>query len=176
MPENDVLDEFDYENEPEVIEPEEDLTEDDVEIDEDDTDDDADVRAAEALVAEARRKAGNRKQRRAAQRIPDSAPKPQDRKPRKSPAQTEAEGTDLLLTLFGEELRVKRSALVNSWDWQIGAIEKNPLQMVKGLLGQDQFIWFCMKSQSEGMQPLKAAADLMQLFAEAAGMEKSGNS
>lgn len=173
MPENEDFDQFDYpeDDAPEVIEPDEDLTEDD-----EDDDDDADVRAAEALVAEARRKAGNRKQRRAAQRIPDSAPQPQDRKPKKSPARTEAEGTDLLLTLFGEELRVERSALVNSWDWQIGAIEKNPLQMVKGLLGQDQFIWFCMKSQTEGMQPLKAAADLMQLFAEAAGMEKSGNS
>lgn len=172
MSDTDDFDAFDDELETEVIEPEEDLTEDG----DDSQDYDAEVRAAEALVAEARRKAGNRKQRRAAARIPANAPQPQDRKPKKTATQAEAEGTDLLLTLFDEELRIDRNALMTSWDWQLGAIEKNPLQMVKGLLGQKQFVWFCMRSEAEGMEPLKAATELINLFAKASGFESTGNS
>ncbi|MHA4848766.1 hypothetical protein L1080_004360 [Rhodococcus sp. MSC1_016] len=153
----------------------EDLVDVDQGEDEPDEADEADeTRSAAAAVVRANRP--NRKQRRAAGTIPSHAPKPQDHKPKKSPAQAEAEDSDLLLTLFGKELRIDRSAVLNNWDWQLGAIEKNPLQMVKGLLGQKQFNWFCMRSQAEGMQPLQAATELMDLFANAAGFESTGNS
>ncbi|MCQ4119887.1 hypothetical protein [Rhodococcus tibetensis] len=156
------------------LDDDEDPAEDDEADEPDEVDEVDETRTAAAAVVRANRP--NRKQRRAAGSIPSHAPKPQDRKPKKSPAQAEAEDSDLLLTLFGEELRIDRSAVLNNWDWQLGAIEKNPLQMVKGLLGQKQFNWFCMRSQAEGMQPLQAATELMDLFATAAGFESAGNS
>lgn len=141
-----------------------------------DEDDEPESDVAGQAVEVVRANRPNRKQRRAGQKVPANAPKPQDRKPKKTSTQAEAEGVDILLTLFGEELRIDRAAVMDSWDWQLGMIEKNPLQMVKGLLGDQQFMWFCARSKAEGMQPMQAASDLMELFAKAAGFEKTGNS
>lgn len=142
-----------------------------------DTDEeDPDVVAAQQMLADARAKAGNRKQRRAAAKIPDSAPQPQDHKAKSVARQDEAENSELVLTLFGEDFHVDRAALVKSWDWQLGTIDKNPLQMVKGLLGDKQFAWFCMMARGEEMTPWDAAQQIMALFSEQAGLGKLGNS
>ena len=143
--------------------------------DEPEDDDDADVRAAEKLLAAARAKSGNRAQRRAAAKVPETAPKPQDRKPKKSARQAEAEGTAVLLTLWDEEVTIERNVLVNSWDWQIGAMEKNPLLMVKGLLGEQRFAWFATRARADGKMPLDAAVEIVQMFADEIGLATTGN-
>lgn len=133
------------------------------------------VFAAEA-VAHTKAKKGNRKQRRAAGKIPDNAPKPLDHQKATAARQGEATDATIVLTLWGEEIRVDRSALIDNWDWQLGAIGKNPLHMVKGLLGDKQFFWFCARSQAEGKPPMEAASEIMTMFAEEAGMVNEGNS
>ena len=137
---------------------------------------DADVEFASEAVAHTKAKKGNRKQRRAAGKIPDNAPKPQDHQKATAARQSEATDATIVLTLWGEEIRVDRSALIDNWDWQLGAIGKNPLHMVKGLLGDKQFFWFCARSQAEGKPPMEAASEIMTMFAEEAGMVNEGNS
>lgn len=122
----------------------------------------------------------NRAQRRARKRsglaVPEHAPQPKDRRPKKTAQQTEAEELEIVLTLWDEELRIDRSVIATSWDFQEGAVNKNPLQMVKGLLGPKQFGWFCMKARSEGLRPFEAANEVMNLFAEEGGFDSLGNS
>ncbi|EHK86383.1 hypothetical protein [Rhodococcus pyridinivorans] len=117
-----------------------------------------------------------RKKKRSATTIPDTAPRPRDRQPKRSTQQSEAEDVEIILTLWDEELRIDRSAMAVSWDFQEGAVNKNPLQMVKGLLGQKQFGWFCIKARQEGLSPFEAANKVMELFAEEGGFESVGNS
>lgn len=143
--------------------------------DEDESDGDDDVRAAEELLAAARARNGNRRQRRAAAKVPASAPKPHDRKPRKAAWQSEAEGNFVLLTLWDEEVTIDRNVLVNSWDWQLGAMEKNPLQMVKGLLGEQRFAWFVARAKADEKLPLDAAVEIVQMFADEIGLANTGN-
>lgn len=136
------------------------------------------ARSVAAVETPARKpaKKAAKKPRKSAQTIPATAPKPQDRKPKQSPAESEAKGGDIVLSLFDEEIHVDRNALLTSWDWQMGIIDKNPLMMVKGLLGPRQFQWFCLKSQAEKMSPLDAASQLMEMFSKEAGFESTGNS
>lgn len=119
---------------------------------------------------------GNRAERRAAAKIPESAPKPQDHQKSSAARVAEAKNAVIVLTLWGEEIRIDRSAAVNSWDWQLGAIGKNPLQMVKGMLGEQQFFWFCARAESAGKAPMEAASEIMSLFAEESGVGTEGNS
>ncbi|MDV6275382.1 hypothetical protein R3Q06_17955 [Rhodococcus erythropolis] len=137
---------------------------------------DEDVEYASEAVAHTKSKKGNRKNRRSAGKIPDNAPKPQDHQKATAARQSEATDATIVLTLWGEEIRVDRSALIDNWDWQLGAIGKNPLHMVKGLLGDKQFFWFCARSQAEGKPPMEAASEIMTMFAEEAGMVNEGNS
>ncbi|MFF1555626.1 hypothetical protein ACFVX3_31875 [Rhodococcus erythropolis] len=147
-----------------------------------DVDENDEVAAAEEALRIARRrsKKGNRKQRRAeaksAGKIPANAPKPQDHQKANAARKAEASDSTIVLTLWGEEIRVNRSALIDSWDWQLGAIGKNPLHMVKGLLGDQKFFWFCARSQAEGKVPMDAAAEIMTMFAEESGVGTTGNS
>lgn len=151
-------------------------------VDEEDIDENDEVAAAEEALRIARKnsKKGNRKQRRAeaksAGKIPANAPKPQDHQKANAARKSEASDSTIVLTLWGEEIRVNRSALIDSWDWQLGAIGKNPLHMVKGLLGDKQFFWFCARSQAEGKVPMDAAAEIMTMFAEESGVGTTGNS
>lgn len=126
-------------------------------------------------VEKAKPKKGNRKQRRAT-KIPDSAPKPQDHQKASAARVDEAQGSEIVLTLWDEEIRIDRAAAVNSWDWQLGAIGKNPLQMVKGMLGEQQFFWFCARAESKRMSPMDAAAEIMSMFAAESGVGTAGNS
>ncbi|RAL31149.1 hypothetical protein [Rhodococcus sp. AQ5-07] len=137
--------------------------------------DDTDVRAAEKLLAAARAKSGNRSQRRAAAKVPASAPKPQDRKPKKSAKQSEAKDTTVLLTLWDEEIEIDRNALVDSWDWHLGTMEQNPLLLVRGLLGVQRFAWFTARAKGEGKTPMGAALEIIQMFSEEAGFSTPGN-
>lgn len=151
-------------------------------VDEEDIDENDEVAAAEEALRIARKnsKKGNRKQRRAeaksAGKIPANAPKPQDHQKANAARKAEASDSTIVLTLWGEEIRVNRSALIDSWDWQLGAIGKNPLHMVKGLLGDQKFFWFCARSQAEGKVPMDAAAEIMTMFAEESGVGTTGNS
>lgn len=151
-------------------------------VDEKDIDENDEVAAAEEALRIARKNStkGNRKQRRAeaksAGKIPANAPKPQDHQKANAARKAEASDSTIVLTLWGEEIRVNRSALIDSWDWQLGAIGKNPLHMVKGLLGDKQFFWFCARSQAEGKAPMDAAAEIMTMFAEESGVGTTGNS
>lgn len=151
-------------------------------VDEEDVDENDEVAAAEEALRIARKnsKKGNRKQRRAeaksAGKIPANAPKPQDHQKANAARKSEASDSTIVLTLWGEEIRVNRSALIDSWDWQLGAIGKNPLHMVKGLLGDQKFFWFCARSQAEGKVPMDAAAEIMTMFAEESGVGTTGNS
>ncbi|MET8314810.1 hypothetical protein ABZU78_11880 [Rhodococcus erythropolis] len=151
-------------------------------VDEEDIDENDEVAAAEEALRIARKnsKKGNRKQRRAeaqsAGKIPANAPKPQDHQKANAARKSEASDSTIVLTLWGEEIRVNRSALIDSWDWQLGAIGKNPLHMVKGLLGDQKFFWFCARSQAEGKAPMDAAAEIMTMFAEESGVGTTGNS
>lgn len=121
-------------------------------------------------------RAQRRSQKRGATTVPANAPRPKDRLAKKSARQTEVEDVEIVLTLWDEELRIDRAAMVNSWDFQEGAVNKNPLQMVKGLLGAKQFGWFCMKARGENLSPFEAANQLMNLFAEEGGFGELGNS
>lgn len=151
-------------------------------VDDEDIDENDEVAAAEEALRIARKnsKKGNRKQRRAeaksAGKIPANAPKPQDHQKANAARKSEASDSTIVLTLWGEEIRVNRSALIDSWDWQLGAIGKNPLHMVKGLLGDQKFFWFCARSQAEGKVPMDAAAEIMTMFAEESGVGTTGNS
>ncbi|AZI62791.1 hypothetical protein RQN9TF_18130 [Rhodococcus qingshengii] len=133
--------------------------------------------AAARAVAHERKPKGNRKQRRSAGKIPDNAPKPQDRQKKTDARRAEANGDAVIkLTLWGEEIEIDRSTLSERWDWQLGMIEKNTLQMVKGLLGEGLFVWFCKRSQGDGKTPYQAANELMQLFSDEVGTGGAGNS
>lgn len=136
----------------------------------------SDVEYASEAVAHTKAKKGNRKQRRSAGKIPDNAPKPQDHQKATAARAGEATEATVVLTLWGEEVRVDRSALIDNWDWQLGALGKNPLHMVKGLLGDQKFFWFCARSQAEGKPPMEAASEIMTMFAQEAGMVSEGNS
>ncbi|WP_094980346.1 hypothetical protein [Rhodococcus pyridinivorans] len=116
------------------------------------------------------------KKKRSGAAIPDDAPRPQDRLAKKSAQRAEAEDVEIVLTLWGEELRIDRAEMANSWDFQEGAVNKNPLQMVKGLLGNKQFGWFCIKARGEGLSPFEAANQVMDMFAAEGGFETLGNS
>lgn len=136
----------------------------------------ADDAALNAVLHEKKSK-GNRKQRRSAGKIPDNAPKPQDRQKKTDARRAEANGDAVIkLTLWGEEIEIDRSTLSERWDWQLGMIEKNTLQMVKGLLGEGLFVWFCKRSQADGKTPYQAANELMQLFSDEVGTGSAGNS
>ncbi|HEY9311475.1 hypothetical protein [Williamsia sp.] len=135
-----------------------------------------DVNFAKEAVAHTKTKKGNRKQRRAAGKVPANAPKPQDHQKVSAARRGEATGATIVLTLWGEEIQVDRAALIDNWDWQLGAIGKNPLHMVKGLLGDKQFFWSCARSQAEGKPPMEAASEIMTMFSEEAGLGDEGNS
>lgn len=134
------------------------------------------VAATEAPARKPAKKAAAKKPRKSAQKIPDSAPKPQDRLPKQSPAEAEVKAGTINLTLFGEAVDIDQRSMLESWDWQVGVIQKNPLQMVKGLLGQKRFSWFCLRSQAAGMSPIGAATELIEMFSKEAGFESTGNS
>lgn len=141
----------------------------------DDTDGDVE-RDAQIALDRDRKSKGNRKQRRAAAKIPDTAPKPQDHQKKTDARRAEADDAVIALTLWGEEIEIDRSTLTQSWDWQLGMIEKNTLQMVKGLLGEGKFVWFCARSKADGKTPQQAANELMTLFSEEVGTGSAGNS
>lgn len=133
--------------------------------------------AAVSAVAHERKSKGNRKQRRSAGKIPDNAPKPQDRQKKTDARRAEADDDAVIkLTLWGDEIEIDRSTLSDQWDWQLGMIEKNTLQMVKGLLGEGKFVWFCMRSKADGKSPREAANELMTLFSQEVGTGSAGNS
>ncbi len=134
-------------------------------------------KAALDAVKDAKKQKGNRKQRRSAGKIPDNAPKPQDRQKKTDARRAEAdENAVIKLTLWGDEIEIDRSTLSDQWDWQLGMIEKNTLQMVKGLLGEGKFVWFCMRSKEDGKSPREAANELMTLFSQEVGTGSAGNS
>lgn len=111
-------------------------------------------------------------------RVPDHAPKPQDHKrPATDEARSrEARGGTIVLEMFGETFTVDQAALMDSWDFQMGVVAQNPLQMVKGLLGTDRaFVWFSIKARAEGMSPLTAANTILELWREATGAASLGN-
>ncbi|MGN7133381.1 hypothetical protein ACTHQY_08920 [Rhodococcoides corynebacterioides] len=109
-------------------------------------------------------------------KIPDHAPKPTDRQPKRSAVEKEARGETILISMFDEEFHIDRASLFDSWDWQVGVVQNNPLQMCKGLLGDRRFAWFCLNAQKAGMTPSTAATELIELFSAEAGFEKAGNS
>ncbi|WP_158170978.1 hypothetical protein [Rhodococcus sp. JT-3] len=134
-------------------------------------------KAALEAVQDAKKSEGNREQRRAAAKIPDHAPKPQDRQKKTDARRAEANDDAVIkLTLWGDEIEIDRSTLSEQWDWQLGMIEKNTLQMVKGLLGEGKFVWFCMRSKADGKSPREAANELMTLFSQEVGTGSAGNS
>ncbi|UVT24977.1 hypothetical protein NXT08_22510 [Rhodococcus pyridinivorans] len=137
-----------------------------------------DTEIAEPQVVRRHPNRGERrgKKKRSSATIPDDAPRPRDRLAKKSAQQSEAEDVEIVLTLWGEELRIDRAAMALSWDFQEGAVNKNPLQMVKGLLGNKQFGWFCIKARGEGLNPFEAANQVMDMFAAEGGFETVGNS
>lgn len=135
------------------------------------------VAATEAPARKPAKKAATKKKpRKSAATIPANAPKPQDHKPKQSPAEKEVKAGTINLTLFGEDVEIDQRSMLESWDWQVGVIQKNPLQMVKGLLGQKRFSWFCLRSQAAGMSPIGAATELIEMFSKEAGFESTGNS
>ncbi|WP_027500806.1 hypothetical protein [Rhodococcus sp. UNC363MFTsu5.1] len=107
--------------------------------------------------------------------IPANAPEPQDHLAKQAARVAEAPGTaTIVLTLWGEEIRIEQSELLNSWDWQVGAIQKNLLMMVKGLLGDRRFLWFTTRAQADGKTPIEAASEVMELFSKATGLGSAG--
>lgn len=132
---------------------------------------------ARAAVDRGKKAQGNRRQRRAAGKALAKSPTPRDHQKKVDARRAEADGdATIALTLWGEQIFIDRSTLADSWDWQLGMIEKNTLQMVKGLLGEGRFVWFCLKSKADNKSPQQAANELMSLFAEVAGVGTAGNS
>lgn len=111
-----------------------------------------------------------------AKEIPANAPEPRDHPAKRDARVAEAAsgGSTIVLTLWGEEIRIEQSDLFDSWDWQIGAIQKSPLMMVKGLLGDARFGWFAARAQAEGKAPAQAALEVMNLFTDAVGIGTPG--
>jgi len=128
---------------------------------------------ATPLPTDGNRTARRKKKGRAA--VPANAPEPQDHLTKQAVRAAEASnGSTIVLTLWGEEIRVEQSELFDSWDWQVGAIQKNALMMVKGLLGDARFLWFATRAQADGKTPAEAAGEVMQLFSQATGIGSTG--
>lgn len=104
-------------------------------------------------------------------RVPDSAPRPQDRlsKGGVDRRSSEARGKTVVLTMFDHEFRIDEAQILDSWDFQLGATANNPLMMVRGLLGNDEFMWFAMKARAAGMTPIQASSEIMSMWREASG-------
>lgn len=175
MPYDDDFD-FDFENddvEPETASP---ADEGEVELSE--------VQRLEIDLARARERQGqapkpNRAERRKKQRkkaaAPDGAPAPQDHLPKKDARADEvANGTTLVLTLWDKTIQIDQATLLESWDFQLGTVQGNPLLMVKGLLGDRDFAWFATRSRAEGKSPIEAASEVMTMFARATGFDSAG--
>ncbi|PTR42028.1 hypothetical protein C8K38_111197 [Rhodococcus sp. OK611] len=138
----------------------------------DDTDTDSPETAPEV---EPNRAARRKKGRKGKAVIPTNAPEPQDHLAKQAARVAEAPGTaTIVLTLWDEEIRIEQSELLNSWDWQVGAIQKNLLMMVKGLLGDRRFLWFTTRAQADGKTPIEAASEVMELFSKATGLGSAG--
>ena len=105
---------------------------------------------------------------------PAGAPEPQDHLPKRDPRAAEAaNGSTYVLTLWDETVEIDQADLIDSWDFQLGTVQNNPLMMVKGLLG-DKFAWFTVRARADGKTPLEAANEVMQMFARATGFDSTG--
>lgn len=131
--------------------------------------------AADAAPAQATRVRG-KKAKRAGSRIPDHAPRPQDRQPKKLPQQAEAEDAEIVITAFGAEYRVRRSALQDDWRFFAASASGNLPGMLHAILGQRQFAAFCGAAAEAGMKPMTAAVELMNTIGAELGVGDSGNS
>lgn len=160
---------------------------DDVEVIEDPEpiDDDDEVVMLERALELARAKRDsepkpNRAQRRGRRRsgitAPASAPKPKDRQSKKSAQQNEAEDSEIVITAFGEEFRVRRSSLQDNWKFFAAAAVGNLPSMLASMLGNQQFVRFCQKAMEDGMKPNEAASEMMNLISKEMGVTDSGNS
>ena len=127
-------------------------------------------------VAESRQpnRAERRKKGRKRAPVPEGAPEPQDHLPKRDPRAAEAaNGSTYVLTLWDETVEIDQADLIDSWDFQLGTVQNNPLMMVKGLLG-DKFAWFTVRARADGKTPLEAANEVMQMFARATGFDSTG--
>ncbi len=127
-------------------------------------------------VAESRQpnRAERRKKGRKRAPVPEGAPEPQDHLSKADARQAEATGNTFVLTLWDETIEIEQSTLFDSWDFQLGTVQNNPLMMVKGLLGDKRFAWFAARARADGKTPVQAASEVMQMFARATGFESSG--
>ena len=160
---------------------------DDVEVIEDPEpiDDDDEVMMLERALELAREKRDsepkpNRAQRRGRRRsgltAPAHAPKPKDRQSKKSAQQDEAEDSEIVITAFGDEFRVRRSSLQDNWRFFAAAAVGNLPSMLASMLGNAQFARFCQKAMEDGMKPNQAATEMMNLISKEMGVTDSGNS
>ena len=131
-------------------------------------------RLAEATVTAVNRVERRKKNRGKKPARPAGAPEPQDHLPKRDPRAAEAaNGSTYVLTLWDETVEIDQADLIDSWDFQLGTVQNNPLMMVKGLLG-DKFAWFTVRARADGKTPLEAANEVMQMFARATGFDSTG--
>ncbi|RDI13447.1 hypothetical protein DEU38_13422 [Rhodococcus sp. AG1013] len=118
-------------------------------------------------------------ERKAARRIPASAPRPQDRKPKKPKKlaqQAEVEDVEIIVTAFGDEFRIRRSALQDNWQFFAASAVGNIPGMLVQVLGQQGFVTFCQRAMEAGKKPTEAAREMWDLIGEELGTGGSGNS
>ncbi|MGF7125011.1 hypothetical protein [Rhodococcus sp. BE178] len=121
-------------------------------------------------------------ERTAARRIPANAPRPQDRKPKKPKKpkklaqQAEVEDVEIIVTAFGDEFRIRRSALQDNWQFFAASAVGNIPGMLVQVLGQQGFVTFCQRAMEAGKKPTEAAREMWDLVGEELGTGGSGNS
>ena len=108
-------------------------------------------------------------------RVPEHAPQPQDRLPKRLPQQAEVEDAELRITVFGEEFRVRRSEMQDNWAFFAAQAVNNLPGMTVQTLGQAGFIRFCQSAQAAGMKPVDAVKELWEVIGREAGVGDSGN-
>ncbi|NKW39070.1 hypothetical protein GS935_20330 [Rhodococcus hoagii] len=118
---------------------------------------------------------GGKKGRKKPVAIPEGAPVPQDHLAKKDPRSAEADGgATIVLRLWDKTIHISQVDLLESWDFQMGTVQGNPLMMVKGLLGDRDFAWFAARARAEGKSPIDASSEVMSMFARATGFDSAG--
>lgn len=121
------------------------------------------IERARALLA-ATERGGNRAARRAR---PANAPAPTDRLPKRTEQQDEADGRIFRITLWDREFDVDPEVFIVSLDVMAGRTTNDPLRMVRGIIGAENFDWFLMTAANEGLNGVEAAKTVMDLVKEA---------
>ncbi|RVW06224.1 hypothetical protein [Rhodococcus spongiicola] len=107
--------------------------------------------------------------------IPEHAPAPQDRPPKKSPQQAEAEDIEIRITAFDDEFRIRRSELQDNWQFFAASAVGNVPGMLVQLLGRDGFVLFCQRAMEAGKTPGEATKEMWDLIAQEVGVGDLGN-